>query len=390
MDRIGELLRGVIASLAAFLVMGALATAALFAAGAPVNWPFVAAVLAAACGGSTTLSGSLDVARGTVLADGSAHVLPMGVTGPAVLVFGALLLLLPGRRRRMWLRAAGAAVAFAALLAVPLTAGAATVRIRPPVGSDAVTRDLVLGIRPDTGATLIGAGAGFVILVGACWLLTVVPARRTVVTTAALGVGLIVLGGLATVPVLASARPGLAGVALLIGPNAVLAAGLAGLGAPSGIDLDGPVARSLRGAATGGRLPLADNNGSTFVRVVVILILVVLGAAVLASVPSAAGGSRWTRAGRRALVAGGTLGVVMGVLAAAAGGSLDLQVSMLIFRVPVLSLHVGPSIVWAVIAGVLAGLVAGAVGSLGADIRRRPAVEPIEAAVAPTGAEVRW
>lgn len=390
METFKEFVRGVIASLTTALVMGALATAALLAVGVPVTWPFVAAVLAAACGGSTTLSGSLDAARGPVLADGGAHVLPLGITGPAVLVFGALLLLLPGRPRRVWLRVAGAATAFAAFLGILLAAGAATVHVRPPVTANGATRDLVLHVRPDAGATLLGAGAGFVILAGTGWLLAVVPARRTVATTAALGVGLIVLGGLATVPVLASARPGLAGVALLIGPNAVLAAGLAGLGAPAGIDVDGPVARSMRGAAAGGRLPLADSTGSTLVRIVVILVLVMLCAAVLASVPPAADGSRWTRAGQRALVAGGTLGVVMGVLAAVAGGSLDLAISMLVVRIPVLSFHVGPSIGWAAVAGVLTGLVAGAVGSLMADIRRRPAAEPIGGAGARTGTEVRW
>ncbi|MEV6851383.1 hypothetical protein [Actinoplanes sp. NPDC051411] len=353
------------ATIAAFAVMGLLAAGALAALGAPVNWPFIATAVAAALGGPASLTGSLATGRVTASVHGTVGVLPLGLAVPAAVVFCVVL---AGSARTpvraVAVRAAGAAVTTTAVLVAVLAAGDGTLRIALPAGKT------LLAVRPDAGATVLGAVFAFVLLAGFCALLALVPHGRIVAGIALLGTIVPTVIALVAALVAAGHRPAVAGVALLFGVNAVLVAVLSGFGAAPPA-LTGPMTTRLHDSAGGQAWLLGDSAGPVAVRLGALAAFILLGAAVLAMVPPGAGGDRWRRAGRRAAVAGATLAAVLAGMSAAGGGSLELGLAVLFFNAPVLGLHVAPAVGWALLAGALSGGLAGLVGSLVADARAR-------------------
>jgi hypothetical protein len=136
-----------------------------------------------------------------------------------------------------------------------------------------------------------------------------------------------------------------------------------------------PARRSVAAAALLAGPNVAAGTWTTAQRTLTVLALALLGtiAVVLVERLAPAVGSRGQRAGRRALTAALTLGVALALLSLSARGSVHLLVSVLGFDVPALSLDLRPSVLWALAAGAGGGAVAGLVGSLIADVVRRPA-----------------
>jgi hypothetical protein len=373
MTNLREILRGAAAPVAAFALMGLLAAGALAWLDAPVTWSFIATVLAAAAGGPASLTGSLDTGGTTAVVHGTVGVLPLGVAAPGAVVFCVVLLgSLRAPARTVALRAAGAAVAMAAVLVAVLAAGDGTVRTVVPVGNTGTMRESLLVVRPDAGATVLGGLLAFAVLAGFCVLLVLLPYRRTVARVALLGPVVPAVIGLVVALAVAAQRPGVAGVAVLFGANAVLVAVLAGFGAPPPDALGGPLATPLRSNAGGHDWLLGGAVGPLAVRLAALAAFVLLCAALLAMVPPGPGGSRWRRAGLRGLAAGATLAVVLAGMSAAGAGSLELGVAVLVFDAQVLGLHLAPAIGWALLAGAVSGGLAGLVGSLVADARATP------------------
>jgi hypothetical protein len=380
MNYVREILRGAAAVVAAFVVMGALAAGALGLIGTSVTWPFIAAVLAAAMGGSVSAAGSLDTGQLPAVVQGTVGVVPLGVALPGAVAFCVVLLGAAERSvRPLTLRAAGAAATAGAFLAAVLTAGEATVRVSVPAGTAGAMRDTLLVLRPDAGSTTVGGSVAVIALTGFCALLALLPARRPVVPEASAGlvrrvvvrvslagtVGPVVVA-LVVAALVAAQRPAVAGVAVLFGVNAVLAAALAGSGAPP-VALGGPLARPLHTVAGRQDWLLGGAAGPVGVRLAGLAVLVLLCATVVATVRPGPGGSRWRRAGLRGLVAGATLAPVLVAMAAVGAGELQLSVAVLRFRVPVLDLHLAVGAGKALVAGAVSGGLAGVLGSVVAD-----------------------
>ncbi|MFC7531613.1 hypothetical protein [Actinoplanes sp. GCM10030250] len=387
MDNVREILRGAAAPLTAFAVMGVLAACALSLMSTPVTWPFVAAVLAAAVGGPASMAGQLDTGQVPAVVHGTVGIVPLGVALPGAVVFCVLFagaVRVP--MRSLALRAAGAAGAMGAALIAVLAAGAATVRVSVPVGNTGTMRETVLVLRPDAGATVLGGSVALIVLIGFCVLLTLLPARRVVARVALLGPLVPIAVALAVASFVAAQRPAVAGVAVLFGVNAVLAAVLAAFGAPPPAVLGGPLSEPLRTGAGGHEWLLGGAAGPVAVRLAVLTAFVLLGAVLLAVAPGP-GSGRWQRAGLRGLIAGTTLALVFAGMAVAGAGSLRLGVAVLVFDVPVLDLRVAAGVWWALLAGAAGGGLAGVLGSLVADARAPlPAVTaaPVPVAVPQT------
>jgi len=384
MDYVRGMFRGVVAAFAAFAVMALLAAGALAWLGAPVNWSFIATVLAAAMGGPASLTGSVDAGRMTAAVDGTVGVLPLGLAAPGALVFCAVLAG-PARTtlRAVAVRAAGAAVATAAVLVAVLAAGDGRLRIALPVGNTGTVRETLLVVRPDAGAAVLGGLIAFVVLVGFCVLRVLRPVGRIVARIALLGMIVPTLIGLVAALVVAAQRPPVAGVAVLFGANAVLVAVLTGFGAAPPAVLSGPVMTRLHGGHGGENWLLGGTAGSVAVRFAALVAFILLCAAVLAAVPPGPGTGRWQRAGLRSAAAGVTLTVVLAGMSAAGAGSVGLGVSVLFLNAQVLGLQVAPAVGWALLAGTVSGGLAGLVGSLVADARATPAAAPVEPAPQP-------
>jgi len=431
MTYVREILRGAAAVLAAFVVMGALTAAVLSLIGTSVTWPFIAAVLAAALGGSVSAAGSLDTGQLPAIMQGTVGIVPLGVALPGAVVFCVMLLGAAERSvRPLTLRAAGATATAGAFLAAVLTAGEATVRVSLPTGTTGTMREALLVLRPDAASTVVGGSVALIALTGFCALLALLPsqpvmaqtaapprwgvpaekapagphqhvkaeaaaagperdgpaqavstgpARRVVARVASAGsvrrvLARVALAGaigpvavaLVVAALVSTQRPEGAGVAVLFGVNAVLAAVLAGSG-PSPIALGGPLSPPLQTAAGRHDWLVGGAAGPVAIRLAALAVLVLLCASLLATVRPGPGDSRWRRAGLRGLVAGATLALVLAAMAAAGAGELQLSVAVLRFRVPVLDLHLAAGAAAALLAGAVSGGLAGVLGSVVAD-----------------------
>ncbi|MEU4425429.1 hypothetical protein AB0F81_32815 [Actinoplanes sp. NPDC024001] len=360
METVREICRGAAAVLAGFAVMAGLVVAALAVSGVPVSWAFVATVLGAAVGGGAVLAGSLDAGAVGAVLHGAVDVVPLAVSAAGALVFCAVLV---GPLRLSARRAVGALAAIPAVLAVVVAAPDAVAAIPVPAGAGQAVREAPLVIRADTGDTVTGGLLTFAVLTGFCLLVAVLPNRRVVVTAAAAVPMALLLGGLVLAALAAAHRPALAAPALLLGANAVV---LAGLGS-SPVTLSGPLAAKLS-SATGG----LSGAGTFGVRLTAVLVLAVLIALVVATVPPGPD-RRWPRAGRQALVAATVLAAVAAATSLAAAGSLTLGLQVLVLRADVLTAHLTPAAGAAALAGAVAGGLGGLLGSLMADIRWRDA-----------------
>jgi hypothetical protein len=296
---------------------------------------------------------------------GVVDVVPLGVAGPGALAFGLVFLIAgrPSAVRTLALRSVGAVAIALAALVVVAASGPATVRVTP------AGRALSLTVRPDVASTVVGGIVAMAAVLAVCWALAAAWHRRDLrpaAAVAACGGAVVALLGVAAAAALAAARPGVAAVALLAGPNIAngpsIAAGPASgagprfpgtaLNVPAG--LSGPWTTSLRVAAI---LALA-------------LVCTIVVTLVERRLPAT--GSRWRRAGLRAATGGVALALALVAIAVAARVSVQMRVSVLFFEVPALALELKPSLLGALAAGLVGGAFAGLVGSLIADVVRRP------------------
>ena len=368
MNTLRNALRGAAAVLAATVVTAGLAAAAI----ALLDLPFslLPAVLVAAVGGPASLTSSIDTGFLPVALQGTVDVVPLGIAGPGAVVFAVVLLgSLRTPLRALAVRTAGAAGTAVVVLAVLSTAKSTSIDIPLPLDGTPLPTEAQLVIQPDGGSAVFTGLLALLVLAAGCALLTRLPYRRTVAATALAGPVVLIAVGLAVAAVVATRQPALAGVALLFGANAVLLAVLAAFGASSLTSVGGPLAQVLDSVA-GRDVWLLGGVAPGPLRVAGVLMFVLVCTVALTLVTPEVG-NRWRRAGGQALVAGTVLAVVLAVTAMIGAGSLDLGVSLAVFRTPLLALRFEPAVGWALLAGVVTGGLAGLAGSLTADVRWR-------------------
>lgn len=234
---------GVLAAIAAFGVMAGTSLLAVRSLGLPggATW----AAFALATGGSVRIEASFARELPFRL-DGDLDLMPLGVTVlGAVVLLAVLLAGRPAGVPSLLVRAGAAAVAFLALLAIPLSSAAVD------AGS--------FVLRPATGATVFGTVVWLlaVFAIGGLWHLRG-PARSAVRATIAVLLGTTAVAMAAGLLAAVQGGAKVAGTVLLAGPNLVVIGLTRGLGVPwSAGAIDGP--GPLAGLA--GRLPAEMTAG---------------------------------------------------------------------------------------------------------------------------------
>ena len=337
-----EVARAVAAVAAAYAVMAAVASAGLLLVGAHSVFRATAATLAAAVGGTASVTAGLS--RGTLSAGlhGTVTVVPLGVAlaGAAVLV---VLLRRPaasGRDRAI--RSATVAVVLPAVFTLTASAGHGRLKVTPPCDDThgiaycggPLRGGLTLAYHASAGRTLLGSlGWTLVVLALVIALDPGSPVRQAVRScVAVLGCAslAVTLAGLAAAVV---RGPRAAGAALLLAPNATFATVSRGVGVPWSL-------------GRAGSAPL--------------LLPAVFAAAVLlvAGVLAAVRGPAWQNAVRL----GSVTGPLLALLTAVAGASARLDVTVLGFTLPALGVRATGDILVALVLGAAAGAAAGLAG----------------------------
>ncbi|MFB9683453.1 streptophobe family protein [Amycolatopsis plumensis] len=352
-----EAARGLVAAAAALLAMTVVAATGLALVGVGDLGALTAAAVALATGGTAEI-GAVPAAGFAVAVRGGLYVLPLGISLVGAVVLGSVLL--RGRPDGLLVRGAAAAVAlplalgaFAAVARgkLPLPEGAATGGCARSGGSPRLPLPAALeaGFSVAVGPTVVGALAGTLAVVGACWAGRRFPVRAGSLRTVAWLAG----GSTALCLILAWAFGGVAaaGAVLLFLPQLVSGVVLLGLGVPWTV-------------GTTGLLPCAPQlpPGGPASWVAVVLLLA-FGVALRRRRP----GTPWRRAVASAGWFAPATGAVLAVVTLLSRFSLDVTVGAFGFSLPVFAARLTANPLLALMAGLAGGAVAGFAGSLLAD-----------------------
>ncbi|OXM63340.1 streptophobe family protein [Amycolatopsis vastitatis] len=351
-----EVGRGLGAAGAALLAMAGVAAAGLALLGAGRAGGFgalTAAVVALAAGGTADI-GAAPAGGLPVAVRGSLHLLPLGVSLAGAAVLGWVLL----RRREdgLLVRGAVAAAAFAAGLAAFALAAQGKLSLPDGITTGSCVRNggsRRLPVSGEFSVAVAPAVAGAVVwafvVVGVCRLVTrfpVVAGKLRAVGWLASGIALLCLAAAWTAGGAAAA-----GAVLLVLPQLVAGAVLAGLGVPWTISSAGPLSCAPDFSPGG---PLSW---------VAAALLLACGIALRSHRP----GDPLRRAVASAVRLGPVAGATLAVVTLLSRVSLDVGVSAFGMSLPVLGVQVTANPLLSLVAGLAGGAVAGFAGSLLAD-----------------------